>query len=80
MVSSPHDAMHRIFREDPGLLARVLPRAGVSFPEYTSIDLLDTDLTEIKPMERRVDSILMTGRNTSRSAWATARPVTFEGN
>jgi hypothetical protein len=57
MVSSPHDAMHRIFREDPGLLARVLPRAGISFPEYTSIDLLDTDLTEIKPMERRVDSI-----------------------
>jgi hypothetical protein len=41
MVGSPHHAMHRIFRQDPGLLARVLPRTGISFPEYTSIDLLD---------------------------------------
>lgn len=49
--------MHRIFREEPGLFARLLPRAGISFPEYLSIDPLDTDLTEIKPVERRVDSI-----------------------
>ncbi|MEV7284455.1 hypothetical protein AB0O01_07840 [Streptomyces sp. NPDC093252] len=57
MVSSPHDAMHRIFRDDPGLFARLLPRAGIAFPEYYSIDPLDTDLTEIRPMERRVDSL-----------------------
>ncbi|MEV1066836.1 hypothetical protein [Streptomyces sp. NPDC050263] len=58
MVSSPHEAMHRIFRDDPGLFARVLPRAGIPFPEPTEIRALDTDLTEIKPLERRVDTLL----------------------
>ncbi|MFE2043267.1 hypothetical protein ACFXAZ_20530 [Streptomyces sp. NPDC059477] len=57
MVSSAHDAMHRIFRREPGLFSRLLPRAGITFPEYYSIDPLDTDLTEIKPIERRVDSL-----------------------
>ncbi|WP_446047592.1 hypothetical protein [Streptomyces olivaceus] len=46
MVSSPHEALHRIFRVDPGLFARLLPRAGIDFPEHTVIEPLDTDLTE----------------------------------
>ncbi|WP_308407535.1 hypothetical protein [Streptomyces olivochromogenes] len=29
MVSSAHEAMHQIFREDPGLFARALPKAGI---------------------------------------------------
>lgn len=49
--------MHRIFRADPGLFARLLPRAGIHFPEHTEIEPLDTDLTEIRPLERRVDSL-----------------------
>ncbi|MCW1094752.1 hypothetical protein OJ963_12360 [Streptomyces sp. RS2] len=57
MVSSPHEALHRIFRVDPGLFARLLPRAGIDFPEHTTIEPLDTDLTEIRPLERRVDSV-----------------------
>ncbi|MEW1996062.1 hypothetical protein ACFWFH_05130 [Streptomyces coelicoflavus] len=57
MVSSPHEALHRIFRMDPGLFARLLPRAGIGFPEHTAIEPLDTDLTEIRPLERRVDSV-----------------------
>ncbi|KOT38531.1 hypothetical protein ADK41_15540 [Streptomyces caelestis] len=57
MVSSPHEALHRIFRVDPGLFARLLPRAGIRFPEHTAIEPLDTDLTEIRPLERRVDSV-----------------------
>ncbi|MFD5802393.1 hypothetical protein [Streptomyces sp. NPDC127020] len=57
MVSSPHEALHRIFRMDPGLFARLLPRAGIVFPEHTAIEPLDTDLTEIRPLERRVDSV-----------------------
>ncbi|MGW0711911.1 hypothetical protein ACWD4G_39160 [Streptomyces sp. NPDC002643] len=56
MVSSPHEAMHRIFREDPELFARLLPRAGIAFPQHTAIEPLDTDFTELKPLERRVDS------------------------
>jgi hypothetical protein len=57
MVSSAHEAMHQIFR-DPGLFARALPKAGIAFPEPTAIQTLDTDLTEIKPLERRVDTLL----------------------
>lgn len=49
MVSTAHEAMHRIFREDPHLFARVLPRAGIPFPEATSIEPLDTDLTRSGP-------------------------------
>ncbi|MFI1353229.1 hypothetical protein ACH4TV_06540 [Streptomyces sp. NPDC020898] len=58
MVSSAHEAMHQIFREDPGLFARVLPKAGITFPEPTATRLVDTDLTEIKPLVRRVDTLL----------------------
>lgn len=57
MISSAHEAMHQIFREDPGLIARALPRAGIPFPEPTAIQPLDTDLTEIRPLARRVDSL-----------------------
>ncbi|MDX2543851.1 hypothetical protein ACOT81_16925 [Streptomyces sp. WI04-05B] len=57
MVSSAHEAMHQIFREDPGLFARALPRAGIAFPEPTAIENLDTALTEIRPLERRVDTL-----------------------
>ncbi|MFE2382533.1 RpnC/YadD family protein [Streptomyces misionensis] len=57
MVSSPPDTMHQIFRKEPDLFARLLPRAGIAFPEYHSIETLDTDLTEIRPLERRVDSL-----------------------
>ncbi|MPY49843.1 RpnC/YadD family protein [Streptomyces acidicola] len=57
MVSSAHEAMHHIFRDDPGLFARVLPKAGIPFPEPAAIQPLDTDLTEIRPLARRVDTL-----------------------
>ncbi len=57
MVGSPHDTLHQIFRKEPDLFARLLPRVGITFPEYRSIECLDTDLTEIRPLERRVDSL-----------------------
>ncbi|MDQ0788677.1 hypothetical protein [Streptomyces sp. B3I8] len=77
MVSSPHEAMHRIFREDPELFARALPRAGIPFPEPTAIQPLDTDLTEIKPLDRRVDTLFRFDTADSGSyPWPTsaARP------
>ncbi|MFF3819876.1 hypothetical protein ACFYYD_25325 [Streptomyces bluensis] len=49
--------MHHIFRDEPGLFTRVLPKAGVPFPEPTAIQPLDTDLTEIRPLARRVDTL-----------------------
>jgi hypothetical protein len=58
MVSSSHEAMHRIFQKDPGIFSRTLGRLGVPFPEPAEVSLLTPDLTEIKPLERRVDTLL----------------------
>ncbi|MFC1402383.1 MULTISPECIES: hypothetical protein [Streptacidiphilus] len=58
MVSSSHEAMHRIFQEDPGIFARTFAALGIPFPEPIAVSLLPTDLTEIQPLERRVDSLL----------------------
>ncbi|WP_406160436.1 hypothetical protein OG298_25610 [Streptomyces sp. NBC_01005] len=58
MVSSPHEAMHRIFQEYPGLFSRVSEVLGVDIPPPTSATALPTDLTEARPVERRVDTLL----------------------
>ncbi|MEW2488053.1 hypothetical protein [Streptomyces sp. NPDC048411] len=58
MVSSPHEAMHRIFQEYPGLFSRVSEVLGVDIPPPTSAIALPTDLTEARPVERRVDTLL----------------------
>ncbi|MER7106442.1 hypothetical protein [Streptomyces sp. NPDC000229] len=58
MVSSPHEAMHRIFQEYPELFPRVSEMLGVPFPTPTSATVLPTDLTESRPVERRVDTLL----------------------
>ncbi|MFG2558430.1 hypothetical protein [Streptomyces sp. NPDC048496] len=54
MVSSPHEAMHRIFQEYPGLFSRVSDVLGVAFAPPASA----TVLTEARPVERRVDTLL----------------------
>lgn len=58
MVSSSHEALHRIFQQEPGLFARVARNLGVAFPPPVSITELSTDLTETQPLERRVDTLL----------------------
>ncbi|WP_406420183.1 hypothetical protein OH809_26370 [Streptomyces sp. NBC_00873] len=58
MVSSPHEAMHRIFQEYPGLFSRLSVVLGVAFPPSTSAAVLPNDLTEAQPLERRVDTLL----------------------
>ncbi|WP_327259168.1 MULTISPECIES: hypothetical protein [unclassified Streptomyces] len=58
MVSSPHEAMHRIFQEYPGLFSRVSEVLGVDIPPPSSATALPTDLTETRPLERRVDTLL----------------------
>ncbi len=47
MVGSSHEALHRIFQKEPGLLTKALQRAA-----------MNVDLTEIEPVERRVDTLL----------------------
>ncbi|MGC5361458.1 hypothetical protein ACPXCE_07140, partial [Streptomyces sp. DT24] len=58
MVNSSHEAMHRIFQEDPGIFTRTFRSLGVSFPDPVAVSLLPTDLTELKPLERRLDTLL----------------------
>ncbi|MFE9096574.1 hypothetical protein [Streptomyces sp. NPDC007264] len=58
MVSSQHEAMHRIFQKEPALLARALRMLGLPFGDPTSTAELPTDLTEDRPLERRVDTLL----------------------
>jgi hypothetical protein len=58
MVSSTHEAMHRIFQQDPGVFARAVRALGIPFADPVSIEPLPTDLTENRPLERRVDTLL----------------------
>ncbi|MEU6380010.1 hypothetical protein [Streptomyces sp. NPDC046909] len=61
MVTSSHEAMHRIFQEDPGVFARTFRRLDLplaDFPDPVAVSLLPNDLTEIQPTERRVDTLL----------------------
>ncbi|MFF9456183.1 hypothetical protein [Streptomyces flaveolus] len=58
MVSSPHEAMHRIFQQYPGLFSGVSEVLGIDFPTPASVTVLPNDLTETSPVERRVDTLL----------------------
>ncbi|MGW1198538.1 hypothetical protein ACWD4B_22265 [Streptomyces sp. NPDC002536] len=58
MVTSHHEASHRIFQDRPKLLAPVFKILGLPPPEKATVEVLTADATEIRPLERRVDSVL----------------------
>ncbi|QES48784.1 hypothetical protein DEJ50_14105 [Streptomyces venezuelae] len=58
MVTSHHEAAHRIFQDRPELLAPVFRILGVPLPAKAVVEVLTADVTEIRPLERRVDSVL----------------------
>ena len=58
MVSSSHEAMHRIFRDHPEIIDQTLRTLGFDFPDTVATTLLPTDATEIRPIERRPDTVL----------------------
>ncbi|MHC3459278.1 hypothetical protein [Streptomyces flavovirens] len=58
MVSAPHEAMHRVFQEYPGLFTRLSDVLGLQLPPVASAKPLTVDLTENEPLERRVDTLL----------------------
>ncbi|WP_433564305.1 hypothetical protein ACQP1O_02490 [Nocardia sp. CA-151230] len=58
MVSSKHEAMHRLFRSHPEVFGRAFETLGLPFPDPREVALLPNDLTEIDPIERRVDTLL----------------------
>lgn len=58
MVTSTHEASHRIFQDHPEVLAPVFEALGLTPPEKADIEVLTPDTTEIMPLERRVDTVL----------------------
>lgn len=58
MVSSPHEAMHRIFQHDLHLFSRLSGVLGLPLPPPVEVTVLPTDLTEASPVERRLDTLL----------------------
>lgn len=72
MVSASHEAMHRIFQQDPGVFARTFRALGIPFDEPVTATLLPTDLTESKPLERRVDTLLRLDSRTTGSSFLLA--------
>ncbi|HEY1823608.1 MAG TPA: hypothetical protein VGG83_27085 [Trebonia sp.] len=58
--TSEHEALHRIFLQDEALFARAAAHIlGVVVQEPQQVTVLSSDLTTVKPLERRPDSVLM---------------------
>ena len=58
MVTSHHEVAHRIFQDRPELLPPVFNILGIPLPENPAVEVLTPDVTEVRPVERRVDSVL----------------------
>ncbi|MGP2435685.1 hypothetical protein [Streptomyces sp. JW3] len=58
MVSSSHEAMHRIFQDHPTLFSRVAEALGIRLPPPVAVEVLPNDVTETDPIERRIDTLL----------------------
>ncbi|MEU1177145.1 hypothetical protein ABZ464_05775 [Streptomyces sp. NPDC005820] len=58
MVTSTHETSHRIFQDHPEVLAPVFEALGLPPPVKAAIEAITPDATEIKPLERRVDTVL----------------------
>lgn len=50
--------MHRIFENQPGVFTQTIQILDLPFGEPTVVELLPTDVTEIEPLERRIDTLL----------------------
>jgi hypothetical protein len=50
--------MHRIFQEDPRVFARLFRTCEITFPEPVEAVVLSPDVTEIKPAERYIDTLI----------------------
>ena len=58
MVTSTHEATHRLFQEHPEALTLVFESLGIPPPAKSDFGSITPDATEIRPMERRVDTVL----------------------
>jgi hypothetical protein len=61
MAKPEHEALHRIFQQDSRLFARTMRRVfDIDITEPHQVTVLNVDLTETRPVERRPDSVLLT--------------------
>ncbi|MEU3254822.1 hypothetical protein [Streptomyces sp. NPDC006997] len=58
MVTSTHETSHRIFQDHPEVLTPVFEALGLPPPVKADIEAITPDATEVKPLERRVDTVL----------------------
>lgn len=58
MVTSTHEASHRIFQDHPEVLAPVFEALGLPPPLKATVEAITPDATEVRPLERRVDTVL----------------------
>ncbi|WP_262059348.1 hypothetical protein [Streptomyces sp. STR69] len=58
MVTSTHEATHRLFQEHPEALTLVFESLGIPPPTKSDFGSITPDATEIRPVERRVDTVL----------------------
>ncbi|MGM7648108.1 hypothetical protein ACSVDM_24650 [Nocardia sp. JW2] len=58
MVTSSHEAMHRIFQHDAAAIAHAFTVLNLPFAKPIAVEQLSIDLTETAPVERRADTIL----------------------
>lgn len=58
MVTSTHETSHRIFPDHPEVLSPVFTALGLPTPRKAQIEAITPDVTELKPLERRVDTVL----------------------
>ncbi|MFD7812373.1 hypothetical protein ACFV6E_05395 [Streptomyces sp. NPDC059785] len=58
MVTSPHEASHRLFQDRPEILVPAFEALGLPLPDKATVDVITPDVTETRPLERRVDSVL----------------------
>ncbi|GII77400.1 hypothetical protein Sru01_23820 [Sphaerisporangium rufum] len=60
MPTAQHEALHRIFQERAELLPRVLRNElGVPLPDPVKVEIMNVDLTDMQPVPRWVDTLLM---------------------
>ncbi|MFI7697801.1 hypothetical protein [Nonomuraea sp. NPDC049480] len=73
MPSSRHEALHRIFRDNPGLFSHAFKILKIDFPASSEVAVIDTDLTEIKPIDRRCDTMML-----FKTPWGSKQVVIIE--
>ncbi|MCA2210439.1 hypothetical protein [Nocardia rosealba] len=58
MVTSSHEAMHRIFQHDAAAIAHAFTVLKLPFAKPIAVEQVSVDLTETAPVERRADTVL----------------------